>query len=338
MWASLRPVARRYAVHLGVDREKAHGRPVFRGHVGDRRPIHDRQGRRPRAVEFDKFSHHLGLAQQLREGQGQIRRGDALADRSGQVHPDHVGGQEVDRLPQHPRLGLDPADAPADDAQAVDHRGVGVGADQRVRIDGAVRPHQHPLGQEFQVHLVDDADPRRDDFEGVEGLHAPLQELVALVIAGELQLEIAPQGFRVAGEIDLHGMVHHQVDRHQRLDQLGILPELGHRRTHRRQIDQKRHPREILQHDPGDHEGDFLGPLGLGLPAREGLDRRLAHPLAVAVAQQRLEDDADRHRQPAHVEAGRRERGQRIERMGGAVRLEALQRAERIREAHASGG
>ena len=38
------------------------------------------------------------------------------------------------RLAEHRRLGLDAADAPAQHAQAVDHRGVRVGADERVGV------------------------------------------------------------------------------------------------------------------------------------------------------------------------------------------------------------
>ena len=51
------------------------------------------------------------------------------------MHAHHIRRQEIDRLAQHARLGLDAADAPADDAQAVDHRRVRIRADQRVGIE-----------------------------------------------------------------------------------------------------------------------------------------------------------------------------------------------------------
>ena len=50
--------------------------------------------------------------------------------------------------------------------------------------------HDH-LGQVFQVDLVDDAGGRRHDPEIVEGLLPPVQELVALAVALELQLGVA---------------------------------------------------------------------------------------------------------------------------------------------------
>src|SRR5882672_8374856 len=42
------------------------------------------------------------------------------------------------RLPEHCAFRLDAADAPAYDAQPVDHCGVRVGANQRVRIEHAI--------------------------------------------------------------------------------------------------------------------------------------------------------------------------------------------------------
>ena len=50
------------------------------------------------------------------------------------MEADHFGDDHRDRLAEHRRLRLDPADAPAQDAEAVDHGGVAVGADQRVGI------------------------------------------------------------------------------------------------------------------------------------------------------------------------------------------------------------
>ena len=52
----------------------------------------------------------------------------------------------------------------------------------------AVVPHD--LGEVLEVDLVDDAGRRRHDAEVVEGALAPLQELVALVVALELALAV----------------------------------------------------------------------------------------------------------------------------------------------------
>ena len=63
------------------------------------------------------------------------------------MHADDVRREEVNRLAEHAGLGLDAAHAPADDADAVDHRGVAVGADQRVRIIDAVLHLCTPLAR-----------------------------------------------------------------------------------------------------------------------------------------------------------------------------------------------
>jgi hypothetical protein len=51
----------------------------------------------------------------------------------------------------------------------------------------------HAARQVFEVDLVHDADARRHHAEGVEGLHAPLHELVALAVALELELHVQVQ-------------------------------------------------------------------------------------------------------------------------------------------------
>jgi hypothetical protein len=53
---------------------------------------------------------------------------------AGELEADDFGDQHGLRLAEHGGLGLDAADAPAEHAEAVDHGGVAVGADQRVGI------------------------------------------------------------------------------------------------------------------------------------------------------------------------------------------------------------
>ena len=74
------------------------------------------------------------LAQQVGAGQHQGGGGHAFAQGPGQLEADHFGDQHRDRLAEHGGFGFDPADAPAQHAQAVDHCGVAVGADAGVRI------------------------------------------------------------------------------------------------------------------------------------------------------------------------------------------------------------
>ncbi len=133
-------------------------------------------------------------------------------------------------MAEHAGFRFDAAHAPADDAEAVDHGGVGVGADEGVRIEDAVF-FQHALGEVFEVHLMDDADAGRDDLEGVEGLFAPLEELVAFAVAVEFEVEVAGERVAGAGEIDLHRVVHDEIDGDERLDHFRVLAHGVRRRS-----------------------------------------------------------------------------------------------------------
>ena len=76
----------------------------------------------------------------------------------GELHADDLRDEHRHRLPEHRRLGLDAADAPAEDAEAVDHRRVRVGADERVGVERRPVFALHDDAREvLEVHLVDDA-------------------------------------------------------------------------------------------------------------------------------------------------------------------------------------
>ncbi len=97
----------------------------------------------------------------------------------------------------------------------------------------------HPARQVLEVDLVHDAEAGRNDPEGVECLHAPLHELVALLVALELELHVQVERIAGAVVVDHHAVVDHQIDRHQRLDRLRIAAHLGGDIAHRRQIDEQ---------------------------------------------------------------------------------------------------
>jgi hypothetical protein len=94
--------------------------------------------RRRRAVELDELADHAVLAQHLGDREHEVGRGRALGQLAGQLEADDLRDQHRHRLAEHRRLGLDAADAPAEHAEAVDHRRVRVGADERVGVGLAV--------------------------------------------------------------------------------------------------------------------------------------------------------------------------------------------------------
>ncbi len=169
-----------------VDREHADGRAIFRRHVGDGRAIRHAQGIESIAIEFDELADHALLAQHLRDGQHQVSRRRALRQLAAQLETHHLRQQHGRGLPQHAGLGFNPADPPAEHAQAIHHRGVGVRSDHGV---GIRRPPilglvaEHHRRQVFQVDLVHDPDVRRHHAEILERRLAPPEQHVALAVA-----------------------------------------------------------------------------------------------------------------------------------------------------------
>ena len=204
----------------------------------------------------------------------------------------------LDRLAEHRRLGLDAADAPAEHAEAVDHRGVAVGAHAGVRVGLAVADHDHPR-QVLDVHLMHDAGPGRHHLELVERRLAPAQELVALEVALVLPGHVALEGVRRAEVVRDDRVVDDQLRRGQRVDPVRIPAEVAHRLAHRRQVHHARHPGEVLHDHPGGGELDLVVRLGVGVPGAERADLVGGHVGAVLGPQQVLQQDLVGERQPA---------------------------------------
>jgi len=317
---------------LGVHWEKAHGGAVLGGHVGDQGAVGQRDLREAAAVELDELADHPLFAQYLGDSQGDVGRGGPGLEAAAEAEADHLGHEHVEGLAEHHRFGLDSADAPADDAEAVDHGGVRVGADQAVGIgDPALRRvcRENAAGEIFEVDLVDDADARGDDLEGLEGFLAPFEELVAFAVALELDLHIAGEGAGATEGVDLDRVVDDQFGRDEGFDLFGVAAHALHGRAHRRQVDDSGNAGEILHDHPCRFEGDLhFGGFGR-VPAGKMGHIRFGHIEAVAVAQQGFEQHLD-----AEGEAGdggvfvKGAEGVDGDRAGGGVQF--LRRAEGI--------
>ena len=287
------------ADRLGVDREEAAGGAVFGSHVADRRAVGERHVGKAGPEELDELAHHALLAQHLGDGQHEVGRGDAFLELAGQPEADHLGQQHRHRLAEHGGLRLDTADAPAEHAEPVDHGGVriradaGVGESDDVAVAAGERPHR--LRQIFEVDLMADAGARRHDAEVAERLLAPFEELVALLVALVLELDVAGKRHRRAELVDDHRVVDDEVDRHQRVDLLRVAAERYHGVAHRRQVDHRGHAGEVLHQDARRTIGDLdARRAAVGQPAGDRLDRLLRHRAAVLVAQQVLQQHLHR--------------------------------------------
>ncbi len=320
------------AQRLRVDREDRAGRAELRRHVADRRPVGEAQSGQARAEELDELGDDAALAQHLGHGQHQVGRGGAVGEPAVELEADDLGQQHRDRLAEHRRLGLDPADPPAEDAEAVDHGRVRVGADQGVGVglqDAVALAAVDDLGDVLEVDLVADPCRRRHDAEVVEGLATPLEERVALAVAFELALGVEGEGALVAEGVDLHRVVDDQVDVDQRVDLLRIAADLRHRVAHRRQVDDRGDAGEVLHQDPCRLEGDLDARRRGRVPAGDRLDVGVGDRGAVLEAEDVLEQDLDRVGQARDLEA----LGERVEPedlVGAATHLEGRTGAEGV--------
>ncbi len=151
-------------------------------------------------------------------------RGSAAA----QPDADDVGHRLVERLAEQHRLRLDTADAVAEHAEAVDHRRVGVGPDDRVREGDppavAVLAVGDDRRDELEVDLVDDPGAGRHDAEVAERRLGPAQELVALAVAVVLALDVEGERARRPEPVDLDRVIDDEIGGDERVDPAGSPP------------------------------------------------------------------------------------------------------------------
>ena len=279
---------------LLVDGEHRRGGAELRAHVADRGAVGQRDGGDAGAVELDELPDDAVLAQHLGDREDEVGGGGAVGQLAGQLEADDAGDEHRDRLAEHGRLGLDAADAPAQDAEAVDHRGVAVGADAGVGVGDdlvALLAREDHAGQVLDVDLVDDAGAGRDDLEVAERALAPAQELVALAVALVLDLDVALEGLGRAEDVGDHRVVDDQLGRGERVDLLRVAAELGHGLAHGGEVDDAGNAGEVLHHHAGRGELDLLVGLGRRVPVRDRPDVVGGDVRAVLGAQQVLEEN-----------------------------------------------
>ena len=255
----------------------------------------------------------------------------------GELEADDVRNEHRDRLSEHGGFGFDAADAPAEHAQAVDHRRVRVGADQRVRIRPAhavLLGVEHDAREMLDVDLVHDAGVRRHDLEVAERGLTPAQERVAFGVAAELDRGVLRQRVRRAVRVDLHRVIDHELGGRQRIDLVGIAAELDHRFAHRGEVDDGGHAGEVLHDHAAGRERDLVGGRRLRIPVEQRIDVGARDIHAVFEAQQVLEQDLQRIGQAGDVAVFQRSETEDFEVVAAASERRA--RLERV--FHASSG
>ena len=275
------------AQRLLVDREEGGGGAVLRAHVGERGAIGHREARETGAAELDELVDDAVRAEHLGQRQYEVGRRRAGTQGPGHADAHHHRRRQIGRLPEQRRFRLDPAHAPAEHAQAIDHRGVRVGAEQRVGQRDAplgIGLYLHHAAQSLEVYLVADSHPRGDHAEVVKCLLGPAQQGVAFAVAFVLALDVAGIGPQRPEGINLHRMVDDEVGLDEGIDPTGILPGALHRRPHGGQVQHRGHAGEVLEEDPRRQVGHF----GIGRrpfrPAGESAETGLADAAPISLA------------------------------------------------------
>src|SRR5690349_69095 len=95
-------------------------------------------------------------------------------------------------------------------------------------------------------------------------------------------------------------MVNDQIDRHKRVDLLGVATEAGNCRAHRCQIYYSRDSGKVL-HDHSRRQKRNAGACTFRRPGSDVLDVALPDLFVVTLTESRLEDDSDGKRKPLEV-------------------------------------
>jgi hypothetical protein len=135
------------------------------------------------------------------------------------MHADHLRGEEVDRLTEHPAsASMPPTPHPTTPSPLI----IVVCESVPTRVSGYHTPSfsSTPFARYSEIDLVHDADAGWHHAECLEGLLSPLQQLVALSVAFELEVEVHLQRRGGTEKIHLHRVVHDEIHRHKRLDHL----------------------------------------------------------------------------------------------------------------------
>ena len=135
-------------------------------------------------------------------------------------------------MTEHASLGLNSADAPANDSKTVNHRGVGVCSDEGVWVgdDGAIGLffRKDATGEIFEVNLMNNSDSWGNNAKCLEGLLSPFEEFVAFPVTFEFVLHVEHERLFCAVDVDLHGVIDDEIDGYKRFNEFGIFFKAGY--------------------------------------------------------------------------------------------------------------
>src|SRR5699024_3962155 len=146
--------------------------------------------------------------------------------------------------------------APAQDAQAVFHGGVGVGTDAGIWVCKALVV-EDDASQVLNVYLVNDAGSWRNKAVVGEGLGSQTQELVKHLVRIVLDLNVLSQCVWAAESLHDDGVVNDHLGWVQWVDVVRVAAECSNCLTHGCEVNYTRDTGEVLHENTGWGELDF---------------------------------------------------------------------------------
>ena len=239
-----------------INREIATGRAVFRCHVGNGGPIRQGKTGQTRTKELDELSNNILLTKELGHFQGQVCRSRNLRQLTSQVNPDDLRNREIGSFSQHGCFCFDTPNTPTEDSDTIDHGRMAVCTEHGIRVELAIL-FDDDITEEFDIDLVDNTRSWRYSPVIVKGLFSPLEELIALIITLELQVNVFFKGRLRSIEIYLNRVVNDQIDWNFWVNEVRISAIFYNSIPHGSKVYDYWYSCKILQNNPTRFEGNF---------------------------------------------------------------------------------
>src|SRR5438270_7358429 len=182
---------------LVIDREECCRGTKFRGHIRNGGAVCQWQLAEAGTTKLNEFSNNATLTQHLCHCEDKVGGSCSTGERPREAHTNNFWSEQIKRLTQQDRLGLNTANPPTKDTKTVNHGSMRVGTNECIRKSYRLAiflPGHHDGSQVFQVHLVNNTRSRRDNPEIAESLLPPAQQGIAFAIALIFTLNIACKG------------------------------------------------------------------------------------------------------------------------------------------------
>ena len=281
--------------HL-INGEHGRSRAKLGAHVANGCPVGQWDTSYTGSIELHELAHHAVLTKHLGNGQHHVCCGNSSGDFPGELETDNAGNEHRHGLTQHGGFGFNTANSPAQNAQPIDHGGVGVSSHTSVgeglnhTIDVLGVGH---LGKVFNIDLVHNSGARRYHLEVIECGLTPAKELVALAIAFILNVDISGEGVRLSKQIGNHRVINHEFCWREGVDLLRVPAQVDNGLAHRGEIDDAGNTGEVLQNHASGSELNFSGGLSGVIPIPHRRDLLLGDVGAIFGAQQVFQQDLE---------------------------------------------